>query len=59
MCQCSKYLCQSVVEELGPDVSIGLFTAITLEEKGEERGRSEGDGQEGRREEEGNERSLQ
>ena len=58
MCQCSKYLCQSVVEELDPDVSKGLFTALTMEERGEERGRS-GDGQERTREEEENERSLQ
>ena len=47
MCQCSKYLCQSVVEELGPDVSTGLFTALTVEERGKGRGRSEGDRQEG------------
>jgi len=47
-----------VVEELGPDVSTGLFTALTMEERGEERGKS-GDGQEGRREEEENERLLQ
>ena len=42
MCQCSKYLCQSVVEELGPDVSTGLFIALTVEERGNGRGRSEG-----------------
>jgi len=47
-----------VVEELGPDISTGPFTALTMEEKGEKRGRR-GDGQEGRREEEENERSLQ
>ena len=58
MHMCSKYLCQSVVKVLGPDVSTGLFIAPTLEERGEERGRS-GDGQEERREEEENERSLQ
>ena len=39
MCQCSKYLCQSVVEELGPNVSTGLFTATTMEERGKGRGR--------------------
>ena len=63
MCQCSKYLCQSVVEELDPDVSTGLFIALTLDERGKGRGRSEGDRQEGGREggtkEEENERSLQ
>ena len=47
-----------MVKELGPDVSTGPFTALTMEERGEERGRREGDGQEGRRKEE-NERSLQ
>ena len=50
MCQCSKYLCQSVVEELDPDVSTGLFIALTLDERGKGRGRSEGDRQEGGRE---------
>ena len=33
MCQCSKYLCQSVVQELGTDVSTGLFTALTMGER--------------------------
>ena len=47
-----------MVEELVPDVNTGLFTALTVEERGEERSRS-GDGQEGVREEEENERSLQ
>ena len=62
MCQCSKYLCQSVVEELDPDVSTGQFTALTMEERGKGRGRSKGDGLEGGREggrEEENERSRQ
>ena len=58
MCQCSKYLCQSVVEELRRDVSTGLFTALTMEERGEERG-TIGDRQERTREEEEKERSLQ
>ena len=30
MCQRSKCLCQSVVEELGPGVNTGLFTALTM-----------------------------
>ena len=66
MCQCSKYLCYSVVEELDPDVSTGQFTALTMEERGKGRGRSKGDrlegGREGGREEgreEENERSRQ
>jgi len=56
MCQCSKYLCQSVVEELGPDVSTGLFPALTMGERekrkvevkvtdGREGGRQEGGGE--------------
>jgi len=58
MCQCSMYLCQSVVEEIGPDVSTGLFTALTLEERGRGRGRSEGDRQEGGGSEQGRRRGT-
>ena len=39
-----------MVEELGPDVSTGLFIALTLDERGKGRGRSEGDKQEGGKE---------
>ena len=49
-----------MVEELGPDVSIGLCIALTMGER--EKRKSEVkvmDGREGGRKEEGNERSLQ
>jgi len=47
VCHCSKYLCQSMVEELDSDVSTRLLTATTMEERGKGRGRSEGDRWEG------------
>ena len=33
-CLRSENLCQSVDEELGPDVSTGMFTALTTEGRG-------------------------